>query len=83
MSNSAIGLSANVNQLIHDGWYVEMETGMRGGELRSWVTLRHWERGEKFKARSLPGDLFTALKTAMVSAGLTPWDPSADNGEAK
>lgn len=76
MSNSAIGLTVNINTLVKDGWCVELETGMRGGELRSWVKLRHFERGHSHRTRSMPADLATALMSVMRQAGVEPWDPS-------
>jgi hypothetical protein len=78
MSNSAIALQVNLNTLIKEGWTIYMETGLRGKELRSWVTLQHFEKGLKHKIRSAQGDLIFALQSAMMMADVEFWDPTAD-----
>lgn len=75
MSNSAIALAVNINSLIEAGWSVELETGRRGGDLRSWVTLRHFEAGERVKLRAQHTDITAALLNAMKETDVAPWDP--------
>lgn len=78
MSNQDLAMMANIRTLTNDGWSIEMETGKRGGQLRSWVKLRHWDRALTFKIRSTPADIQTALAVLMREAGLEPWDPKAE-----
>lgn len=77
MSNQDLALMVNINTLVNDGWCVDMETGKRGGQLRSWVKLRHFDRNLTFKVRSTPTDLQTALAMVMREAGIEPFEPKS------
>jgi hypothetical protein len=71
--SESIELQVNLNTLIQAGWRIEMETGLRGGEIRSWVKLRHWEKGKSHKVRAVPTDLKSAVAMVMLEAGLQPY----------
>lgn len=74
-------MGLTLDALLRDGWSVEMETGIRGGEVRSWVTLRHWNRGLKIKRRAQPFGLATVLAMASVDALSSAPKQQARDGE--
>ena len=80
--SESIELQVNLNTLVRDGWRIEMETGLRGGSIRSWVKLRHDERGLSFKIRAVPLDLKDAVAEAMREAGIEPFRHRAAHGES-
>lgn len=81
--SESIELQVNINTLVSDGWCIEMETGMRGGQPRSWVKLRHFERGLAHKVRAAPIELNAAVAMAMREAGIEPYRHAQETTEGE
>jgi hypothetical protein len=68
MTSTYETMGLTIDSLLRDGWSIEMETGIRGGEVRSWVKLRHFERGKTIKRRSEPRVIYETLQAAAAEA---------------